>query len=91
MTHGGVVNQAECAPDGAMLATCSEDGAVHLWALPGRALDEPAAAARRVELLTGLYLDDNGTIRVLTPAAWRTVREGESGARLTTDRGPSPP
>jgi WD40 repeat protein len=91
LTHGGIVHQAVCAPDGATLATCSEDGSVHLWALPGRALDEPAEVARRTALLTGLSLDDNGTVRILDPTAWRTARAERGRRRLTTDHGPAPP
>jgi WD40 repeat protein len=91
LTHRGVVNQAACAPDGATVATCSDDGSVHLWALPGCALDEPAEVARRVALLTGLSLDDNGTVRILNPTAWRTARAERGDGRLTTDHGPAPP
>jgi WD40 repeat protein len=91
LTHRGTVHQAVCAPDGTTVATCSEDGAVHLWALPGCALDEPAEVARRAALLTGLSLDDNGTVRILDPTAWRTVRAERGRERLTTDRGSAPP
>jgi WD40 repeat protein len=91
LTHGGGVQEAVCAPDGATLATCSDDGSVHLWALPGCALDEPAEVARRAALLTGLSLDDNGTVRILGPAAWRTLRAERGRERLTTDHGPAPP
>jgi len=91
LTHGGVVHQAVCAPDGATLATCSEDGSVRLWALPGCVLDEPAEVARRAALLTGLSLDDNGTVRILDPTAWRTARAERGDGGLTTDRGPAPP
>jgi WD40 repeat protein len=91
LTHGRMVNQAVCAPDGAILATCSEDGAVCLWALPGCALDEPAEVARRAALLTGLSLDDKGTVRILDPTAWRTARAERGRQRLTTDHGPAPP
>jgi WD40 repeat protein len=91
LTHGGAVNQAVCAPDGATLATCSDDATVHLWALPGCVLDEPAEVARQASLLTGLSLDDNGTVRILDPNAWRTLRAERGRARLTTDHGPAPP
>jgi WD40 repeat protein len=91
LAHGGAVNQAVCGPDGATLATCGDDGAVRLWALPGRVLDEPAEAARRVARVTGLSLEANGTVRVLEPAAWRSLAAERSGGRLTTDRGPAPP
>jgi WD40 repeat protein len=91
LVHGGPVNAAVCGPDGE-LATCSDDGAARLWALPGRALDEPAVGKRQVELLTGLALDDNDTIRILTPAAWRAVRADEPvPLGLATTRGPAPP
>ncbi len=91
LTHGGGVNQAVCAPDGATLATCSEDGGVHLWTLPGCALDEPTEVARRAALLTGLSLDEGGTVRILDPTAWRTARAERVNGGLTTDRGPAPP
>ena len=91
LTHGGVVNQAVCAPDGATLATCSDDATVRLWAVPGCALDEPAEVARRAALLTGLSLDDNGTVRILDPTAWRTARAERGRKRLTTEHGPAPP
>jgi WD40 repeat protein/serine/threonine protein kinase len=91
LMHAGNVHQAVCAPDGATLATCSDDGSVHLWALPGCVLDEPAEVTRRAALLTGLSLDEGGTVRVLDPAAWRTARAEQGDGRLTTDRGPSPP
>jgi WD40 repeat protein len=91
LTHASVVHQAVCAPDGTTLATCSDDGTVHLWALPGRVLDEPGEVARRAALLTGLSLDDNGTVRILDPIAWRTARAERGRERLTTDHGPAPP
>jgi WD40 repeat protein len=91
LTHGRIVHQAVCAPDGATLATCSEDGTVHLWALPGCVLDEPAEVARRAALLTGLSLDDKGTVRILDPSAWRSARAERGRERLTTDAGPAPP
>jgi WD40 repeat protein len=91
LIHAGRVNQAVCAPDGATLATCSDDGSVHLWALPGCVLDEPAEVTRRATMLTGLSLDEAGTIRVLEPTAWRTARAERGDGRLTTDRGPAPP
>jgi WD40 repeat protein len=90
LTHGRGVHQAVCAPDGATLATCSDDGTVCLWTLPGCVLDEPAEVARRAALLTGLSLDDKGTVRILDPAAWRTARAERGRQRLTTDRGPAP-
>jgi len=91
LTHGGGVSKAVSAPDGATLATGSDDGSVRLWALPGCVLDEPAEVARRAALLTGLSLEDNGTIRILDPTAWRTARADRGRERLTTDRGPAPP
>ncbi len=83
LSHGGVVQQAVCAPDGATLATCSDDGSVRLWALPGCVLDEPAEVARRTALLTGLSLDEGGTVRILDPTAWRTERAKYPEAKKT--------
>ena len=91
LTHGRCVHQAVCAPDGATLATCSNDATVHLWALPGCVLDEPAEVVRRAALLTGLSLDDKGTVRILDPTAWRTARAERGRERRTTDHGPAPP
>jgi len=53
-------------------------------------LDEPAEVARRVALLTGLSLDEGGTVRIQGPTAWRTARAVVGPGRLTTDRGPAP-
>jgi hypothetical protein len=89
--HARVVNQAVCAPDGATLATCSDDGSILLWALPGCVLDEPAEVTRRAALLTGLSLDDAGTVRVLDATAWRTARAERGDGRLATNGGPAPP
>jgi WD40 repeat protein/serine/threonine protein kinase len=90
LMHAGAVSQAVCAPDGASLATCDWDGSVRLWALSGCVLDEPAEVTRRATLLTGLSLDEAGTVRVLDPPTWRTARAERGDGRLTTGRGPAP-
>jgi hypothetical protein len=54
-------------------------------------LDGPAEVARQASLLTGLSLDDDGTVRILDPAGWRTARAERGRERLTTDHGPALP
>jgi WD40 repeat protein/tRNA A-37 threonylcarbamoyl transferase component Bud32 len=77
LVHGAYVAMAVCGPDGTALATCSDDGNARLWALPARARDALAMVKQQVDLRTGMSLDDNGTMRVLSPSAWQAVRSGE--------------
>jgi WD40 repeat protein len=76
LVHDAFVDMAVCGPDGTTLATCSDDGTARLWSLPARVRDAPAVVKQQIELRTGMSLDDNGTIRVLSAAAWQLVRTG---------------
>jgi WD40 repeat protein/tRNA A-37 threonylcarbamoyl transferase component Bud32 len=70
LTHRGRVCAA-FSPDGRRFATGGSQQGARLWTTPQPWEGEPSAVARRVEVLTGLELDDNDGVRVLDAATWQ--------------------
>jgi eukaryotic-like serine/threonine-protein kinase len=71
LRHKGQVSTAAFSPDGRRFATGSSVQGGRLWTMPLPWEGEPATVARRLEVLTGLELDDNEGLRVLDAAAWQ--------------------
>jgi tetratricopeptide (TPR) repeat protein len=80
MTHQGAVNAVAFSPDGKTILT--DDMAARLWdvlELP----DNQEHISTWVEVVTGLGLDEFGSVNVLNNTTWRERRE-----RLETQGGP---
>jgi tetratricopeptide (TPR) repeat protein len=74
------------SPDGRIFLTSSFDsGSLLRWDVPARLPDDRARLAAWIETITGLELDDQGSVRPLDNAAWRQRRE-----RLAQLSGPPP-
>ena len=64
------------SPDGATVITGSFDKTVQLWDVATELLpDDLERVANWVEVLTGLTLDEKGSIQILDNAAWLRGRE----------------
>jgi WD40 repeat protein len=74
---GGQVASAAFSPDGRRFAAGSTGHGARLWQKPVPWEGEPADIVRRVEVLTGLELDDHEALHVLDAAAWQ-ARAGRS-------------
>ena len=76
LTHQGAVIAAAFSPDGATVITGCRDGTARFWDVATERLpDDLERVASWVEVLTGLTLDENGSIQILDNAAWLRGRE----------------
>ncbi len=75
LEHQGPVRKVAFSPDGKTVLTGSSDSTARLWTLPMPAPEDPARLARRVEVLTGMELDADGTTQVLTLEQWKKRRQ----------------
>jgi hypothetical protein len=70
------VSAVAFSPDGRALATGSNNGKARVFPVAPEWPDDLAAAAARVESLTGMTLDaGQGSVRVLDNAEWRARRD----------------
>ncbi len=83
LTHQGAVRAVAFSPDGKTVITGSRDGTARLWDVATELLpDDLERVANWVEVLTGLTLDETGSIQILDNAAWlRAPREGQTTGR----------
>ncbi len=70
--HDHWVASAAFSPDGKLIVTGSRDKTARLWTTPGALTGEVERIALWAEVVTGMELDDAGTVRVLDAEAWRT-------------------
>jgi WD40 repeat protein len=71
-----VVSAVAFSPDGKTVITGSYDNTARLWNVATDLLpDDLERVANWVEVLTGLTLDEDGSIQVLDNAAWLRGRE----------------
>jgi WD40 repeat protein len=64
------------SPDGTTVITGSDDKTARFWDVATELLpDDLERVANWVEVLTGLTLDENGSIQILDNAAWLRRRE----------------
>jgi hypothetical protein len=56
--------------DGKILMTGSEDKTARLWDGPRLLADEVEQVVLRAQLMTGMELDERGTVRELDVASW---------------------
>jgi hypothetical protein len=79
------MSNAGLSPDGkTLVATSADQTTVQLWEFGMRG--QPALITLWVQVVTGMELDEHGTVRVLDAAAWRQRRQ-----RLTELGGPPLP
>ena len=62
------------SPDGKTVITGSMDNTARLWDVVAEFPDDLARVTTWVEALTGLSLDDSGSIQILDNAAWLRPR-----------------
>jgi eukaryotic-like serine/threonine-protein kinase len=75
LLHKGRVSGIALSPDGKTLATASDDGTAKVWAVPAPVAEEPEELNGWVQTLTGLTMDDRGSIGVLTAKDWQSRRD----------------
>jgi WD40 repeat protein len=76
LTHQGAVSAVAFSRDGTTVITGSWDGKARLWDVDTELLpDDLDRIANWVEVLTGLTLDETGSIQILDNAAWLRRRE----------------
>jgi WD40 repeat protein len=70
LQHLDAVLSVAYSPNGKVLLTGSEDQTARLWDGPGFLADEIERFVLRAQLMTGMELDERGTIRELDAATW---------------------
>ena len=76
MTHQGIVFAVAFSPDGTTVITGCWDGTARFWDVATERLpDDLERVANWVEVLTGLTLDESGSIQILDNPAWLRGRE----------------
>jgi WD40 repeat protein len=76
LTHQSAVSAVAFSPDGTTVVTGCWDGTARFWDVATEPLpDDLERVANWVEVLTGLTLDENGSIKLLDNAAWLRGRE----------------
>jgi WD40 repeat protein len=76
LTHQEVVRAVAFSLDGKTILTGCADGTARLWDVATELLpDDLERVANWVEVLTGLTLDENGSIQILDNEAWLRGRE----------------
>jgi hypothetical protein len=69
-THQGGVEAVTFSPDGKAVLTGGGDQTARLWEVATALPDELERVATWVEVLTGLELDEQGSVRALDGATW---------------------
>jgi WD40 repeat protein/serine/threonine protein kinase len=83
--HQGRIDAVAFHPDGQRLLIGSRDEAARVWNVPVPVEGEIERLVSWAQVVTGMELDDGGTLRVLTTSAWR-----ERSRRLQELGGPPP-
>jgi WD40 repeat protein len=73
--HRDAVNVVAFNADHRVMVTAGQDGVARLWAVPEPLLGHPARVALWCEVVTGVQLDEDRTIRFLSPEAWAKRRQ----------------
>jgi eukaryotic-like serine/threonine-protein kinase len=74
LQHDHWVSAAAFSPDGRFILTGSRDKTARLWPTPGFLEGPVERISLWAEVVTGMELDDVGTVRVLDAEAWRKRR-----------------
>ena len=76
LTHQGAVRAVAFRRGGTTVITGSDDKTARFWDVATERLpDDLERVANWVEVLTGLTLDENGSIQILDDAAWLRGRQ----------------
>jgi WD40 repeat protein len=75
LQHHGPVTGIVFSPDGKTLLSASNDGTARLWSPSTPLRGDPASVALWVQVLTGMELDAEGTVQVLSSASWEKRRK----------------
>ena len=81
------------SPDGKTLATASHDNTAKLWVVPLPVTEVPEDLTGWVQYLTGLAMDERGSISVLKAADWQSRRDHFAdlpSLRILRPRRPTP-
>jgi WD40 repeat protein len=73
--HGGPVNEVSFSPDGRLILTAGGDGVAKVWEIPASSLRNISTIDAWVEAITGMQMDDHGTMTPLDPAIWLQRRQ----------------
>jgi WD40 repeat protein len=71
--RSGIVGAA-FTPDGDTFFTTAEDGTTRAWPVPRPVADDPDRITLRLQIRTGLRIDEGQAIEQLTPDAWEECR-----------------
>jgi WD40 repeat protein len=74
LLHEGEVTALAFSPDGRLLLTGSWDRTARLWPVPDPPTGEPERIRLWVQVLTGMELDEGGTVHVLDAPTWQERR-----------------
>ena len=74
LVHGDEIDQALFIPGQPVVATASRDRTVRLWTIPSPASEPTERLIKRIEVETGMKLDERDVARVLDVASWRALR-----------------
>jgi uncharacterized protein with WD repeat len=86
LQHKGKVRTVAFSPDGKTLLTGSADGTARLWEILPPVQGEPEVIQLFAQVVTGMELDEHGSIRVLAADEWQARRR-----ELQTRGGPALP
>lgn len=75
LDHGDEIDGAVFIPGQPVVATASRDRTVRLWSIPTPASEPTERLVKRLEVETGMRLDEADRIRVLDVASWRARRQ----------------
>jgi eukaryotic-like serine/threonine-protein kinase len=75
LQHRGEVNCVAFSPDGKHVLTGSQDNTARVWNLPTPWEGSPERIGLSATALTGMEVDESGTVRPLDPATWQKRRQ----------------
>ena len=74
------------SPDGKTVLTGSDDQSARLWPVPTPLQAEPQRIVLWLQVITGMELDEHGSIRVLDAATWQQRPPALAGPGRTAER-----
>jgi WD40 repeat protein/serine/threonine protein kinase len=75
LQHQRAVTQVAFSPDGKLVLTGSDDGTARIWEIRPPLEMDPDCIILWLSVITGLEMDDSGTIRVLDEPTWQQRRQ----------------